>query len=76
MRLVFSNSFHNTSVNINAPRLRVTETQAKRVQKVLCGMKDCSCCKYDNVVDSAGKKVYVADENMDGSYVFEYGLEV
>jgi len=72
MKLTFKNSFHSTSVNINAPGLKVSEAQSQKIRRVLCGMPDCSCCIYDSIVDQDGYALDVVDETMGGNFILEY----
>lgn len=52
MRITLSNSYHGTSVNLNAEylgqqsghgRWRLTAGQVKRSKSVLCGVSGCTC---------------------------------
>lgn len=44
MKIILYNDFHNTEVNVVVPFNGVlTKSQMRRVQKKLCGRKNCAC---------------------------------
>lgn len=43
MLVTFKNSFHETEARANVQDERLTSSQVKRLNKKLCGLKNCCC---------------------------------
>ena len=59
IKITIVNPFHNTEtfVRVGSTWTQLSQSQMRRVQKVLCGMKDCCCGGAINAYDTRGEHV-------------------
>jgi hypothetical protein len=73
MKITLRNDFHDTEANLIVRNDMISATQARRAQKALCGLKDCTCgdglgCRGPQDIDELNRIIIPVG---DGSYTIE-----